>query len=125
MQGVSFVIPAGFEPTTHSLEGCCSIQLSYGTIPNKSAKVELQSTICGFCSAKVYKIYRIAKYLVAKEQKNSFLSHLCPINTQLVSQCPAIAITLQDYSMRHGKVVGLHPIGDVVDSIVAGDIRRA
>ena len=28
----SFVIPAGFEPTTHSLEGCCSIQLSYGTI---------------------------------------------------------------------------------------------
>ena len=27
----SFVIPAGFEPTTHSLEGCCSIQLSYGT----------------------------------------------------------------------------------------------
>ena len=27
------VIPAGFEPTTHSLEGCCSIQLSYGTIP--------------------------------------------------------------------------------------------
>ena len=30
----SFVIPAGFEPTTHSLEGCCSIQLSYGTILN-------------------------------------------------------------------------------------------
>ena len=27
-----YVIPAGFEPTTHSLEGCCSIQLSYGTI---------------------------------------------------------------------------------------------
>ena len=26
-----FVIPAGFEPTTHSLEGCCSIQLSYET----------------------------------------------------------------------------------------------
>ena len=25
------VIPAGFEPTTHSLEGYCSIQLSYGT----------------------------------------------------------------------------------------------
>ncbi len=30
---VSFpVIPSGFEPETHSLEGCCSIQLSYGTI---------------------------------------------------------------------------------------------
>ena len=26
------VIPLGFEPKTHSLEGCCSIQLSYGTI---------------------------------------------------------------------------------------------
>ena len=26
-----FVIPSGFEPETHSLEGCCSIQLSYGT----------------------------------------------------------------------------------------------
>ena len=28
-----FVIRAGFEPTTHSLEGCCSIQLSYRTDP--------------------------------------------------------------------------------------------
>ena len=27
----AFVIPLGFEPKTHSLEGCCSIQLSYGT----------------------------------------------------------------------------------------------
>ena len=27
----ALVIPAGFEPTTHSLEGCCSIQLSYET----------------------------------------------------------------------------------------------
>ena len=27
-----FVIPSGFEPETHSLEGCCSIQLSYGTM---------------------------------------------------------------------------------------------
>ena len=26
------VIPAGFEPTTDSLEGCCSIQLSYETV---------------------------------------------------------------------------------------------
>ena len=29
---VPFVIPSGFEPETHSLEGCCSIQLSYGTM---------------------------------------------------------------------------------------------
>lgn len=28
----SFVIPLRFERRTHSLEGCCSIQLSYGTI---------------------------------------------------------------------------------------------
>ena len=28
---IPFVIPSGFEPETHSLEGCCSIQLSYGT----------------------------------------------------------------------------------------------
>ena len=34
-----FVIPLGFEPKTHSLEGCCSIQLSYGTILNGSAKL--------------------------------------------------------------------------------------
>ena len=27
----SFVIRSGFEPETHSLEGCCSIQLSYQT----------------------------------------------------------------------------------------------
>ncbi len=26
------VIPTGFEPVTHRLEICCSIQLSYGTI---------------------------------------------------------------------------------------------
>ena len=26
-----YVIPLGLEPKTHSLEGCCSIQLSYGT----------------------------------------------------------------------------------------------
>ena len=28
-----FVIPLGLEPKTYSLEGCCSIQLSYGTKP--------------------------------------------------------------------------------------------
>ena len=26
-----FVIRSGFEPETHSLEGCCSVQLSYST----------------------------------------------------------------------------------------------
>ena len=33
----SFVIPARFERATHSLEGCCSIQLSYGTGTEPSA----------------------------------------------------------------------------------------
>ena len=42
------VIPLGFEPKTHSLEGCCSIQLSYGTDPfrpvrNDPAAAGLQS----------------------------------------------------------------------------------
>lgn len=27
----SLAIPEGLEPPTNSLEGCCSIQLSYGT----------------------------------------------------------------------------------------------
>ena len=42
------VIPAGFEPTTHSLEGCCSIQLSYGTI-------DIAYLTVAKCSAKVIK----------------------------------------------------------------------
>ena len=33
------VIPTRFERVTHSLEGCCSIQLSYGTILNGNAKL--------------------------------------------------------------------------------------
>ena len=33
---IPFVIPLGFEPKTHSLEGCCSIQLSYGTIASRA-----------------------------------------------------------------------------------------
>ena len=50
-----FVIRLGFEPKTHSLEGCCSIQLSYRTDP------------CAFC-------YSVAesgckdKYLSVKKQ---------------------------------------------------------
>ncbi len=35
------VIRSGFEPETHSLEGCCSIQLSYQTKPFRGAKVRI------------------------------------------------------------------------------------
>ncbi len=36
------VIRLGFEPKTHSLEGCCSIQLSYRTaLLNAAAKISL------------------------------------------------------------------------------------
>ena len=34
-------VPLGFEPKTHSLEGCCSIQLSYGTVPSPGRGVQI------------------------------------------------------------------------------------
>ena len=34
------VIRSGFEPETHSLEGCCSIQLSYRTIMFAKMRVQ-------------------------------------------------------------------------------------
>ncbi len=42
---LSGVIPRGFEPRTHSLEGCCSIQLSYGTVPRFSIVAERTTNI--------------------------------------------------------------------------------
>lgn len=33
----SMASPAGFEPATSSLEGCCSIQLSYGPVAMRRA----------------------------------------------------------------------------------------
>ena len=41
----SFVIRTGFEPVTHSLEGCCSIQLSYRTDPKVAAKIMINFVI--------------------------------------------------------------------------------
>ena len=45
--GFCKVIPLGFEPKTHSLEGCCSIQLSYETIKigRKGSKKNAKSQI--------------------------------------------------------------------------------
>ena len=40
------VIRLGFEPKTHSLEGCCSIQLSYQTIFFGS-KITTFFSMCG------------------------------------------------------------------------------
>ena len=39
--------PEGIEPPTHSLEGCCSIQLSYGQMdngPDKRAQTMVGAT---------------------------------------------------------------------------------
>ena len=60
------VIPSGFEPETHSLEGCCSIQLSYGTSPTRRQ-------YCSFAGAKVRIILRISKFLSieCKEKMNN------------------------------------------------------
>src|SRR5262245_60194846 len=37
--------PGGFEPPTHSLEGCCSIQLSYGRHSHSSARVASKALV--------------------------------------------------------------------------------
>ena len=52
-----FVIPRGFEPRTHSLEGCCSIQLSYETIT-----FETKKSVFLFATAKLIKIFELNKY---------------------------------------------------------------
>ena len=79
---IALVIPAGFEPTTHSLEGCCSIQLSYGTIsdylqrlspihhkaPKGAPSWPLKWLFGSFCAAKVIKIYQFAKSLLLTPQ---------------------------------------------------------
>ena len=57
----SLVIRSGFEPETHSLEGCCSIQLSYRTI---------------ISGAKVHRKWEITKLL---EVFSTFLLVFCSV----------------------------------------------
>lgn len=58
------VIPARFERATRSLEGCCSIQLSYGTI----GKYAAQRTIC---AAKIGKVFHNSP----RQSKKSHIRH--------------------------------------------------
>ena len=55
------VIRLGFEPKTHSLEGCCSIQLSYRTDPLCSFFRWGLWPWCGNRTAKISKIILIAR----------------------------------------------------------------
>ena len=63
---MSHVIRLGFEPKTHSLEGCCSIQLSYRTgLVSRSGRLS-----CGLLPEKSRRKYSIyyckVKYILSK-----------------------------------------------------------
>ena len=77
----ALVIPAGFEPTTHSLEGCCSIQLSYGTI---------LCAIFSKCCAKVIHFFQI-RYILSTnfriKSNNRRLGRWLRFHTRTLSIC--------------------------------------
>ena len=56
----AFVIRLGFEPKTHSLEGCCSIQLSYRTDPYVFLAEKF--ALCPKEGAKIVIIFGYAKF---------------------------------------------------------------
>ena len=79
-----FVIRLGFEPKTHSLEGCCSIQLSYRTIlswtsvllsglihseflrmaqPHKTSCTDIAHAICGCKGSAFSRAHQIFRQL--------------------------------------------------------------
>ena len=67
------VIPAGFEPTTHSLEGCCSIQLSYGTSTTYTQKLRIitgKTASDKLLRCKCNENISICKIFSRSEQKN-------------------------------------------------------
>jgi hypothetical protein len=72
------VIPTRFERVTHSLEGCCSIQLSYGTI---------------FRGAKIIAVYLVSKsnsrfYLFKNQSsKKNYEKSLVNPNTTVFLRC--------------------------------------
>ena len=87
------VIRSGFEPETHSLEGCCSIQLSYQT-PRVSAFVlvlaheitragTLNSAYKGNLDAKVLLFFELCKYfckILTKVLQKAFATQVCALH---------------------------------------------
>ncbi len=67
-QRFNFVIRGGFEPPTHSLEGCCSIQLSYRTI-----LISFAFAGCGYDSP------------IKTECKGNAFSNICKILTEFLN----------------------------------------
>ena len=74
------VIRSGFEPETHSLEGCCSIQLSYQTDHKKTAekrKTQISAAkvlnICENYKFSAYKFYLFTWNLVSPSLKKALI----------------------------------------------------
>ena len=57
------VIRSGFEPETHSLEGCCSIQLSYQT-DHKRAEIGEISRISAAKVLNICETYKFSAYKI-------------------------------------------------------------
>ena len=102
-----FVIRLGFEPKTHSLEGCCSIQLSYRTIlswtsvllsglihselfsmaqPHKTSCTDIAHAICGCKGSAFSRPHQIFLQLFFSSPQNSRHSSLLCLNNQRLSQ---------------------------------------
>ena len=74
------VIRRGFEPRTHSLEGCCSIQLSYQTDHKRAEIGEISRisaakvlNICETYKFSAYKIYLFTWNLVSPPLKKALI----------------------------------------------------